>query len=97
VTVEKLMNHPVVIDMTAYYDRVREEGFIGSEKPEGFNLGVHLRYLLDLDPTAVYHEVGESTIVYYVSPKSRIPGVGRIVLAPDGRHRRIDTVGFDPR
>lgn len=59
-------------------------------------LAVGLHYLKYLDPTAVYHVVGNSTVVYYDSPHGE-PGVARIVLAPDGKHRRIDRVGFDPR
>lgn len=63
-------------------------------------LAVGLRYIKYLDPTAVYHVVGNSTVVYYDSPHGmeHPPGSScRIVLAPDGKHRRIGIVGIDPR
>lgn len=63
-------------------------------------LAMHLRHLLSLDRTAVYNEVGGSTIVYYVSGNASYgPGemCTRIVLAPNGDRRRIGRVGFDPR
>jgi hypothetical protein len=63
-------------------------------------LAVHLRHLLSLDPTAVYNIVGDSTVVYYISDKMKYEAgkaCTRIVLAPNGKHRRIGAVGFDPR
>lgn len=63
-------------------------------------LAVGLRHILHLDPTAVYHVVGDSTVVYYDSPHGQPldPGQAcRIVLAPDGKHRRIGIVDVDPR
>jgi hypothetical protein len=63
-------------------------------------LAVRLRDLLHLDPTAVYHVVGDSTVVYYDSPHAKAlePGQAcRIILAPDGKHRRIGIVNIDPR
>jgi hypothetical protein len=64
-------------------------------------LGVQLHHLLHLDPTAVYHVVGDSTVIYYDSPhaaKALEPGQAcRIILAPDGKHRRIGIVNIDPR
>jgi hypothetical protein len=63
-------------------------------------LAVQLRYLLHLDPTAVYHVVGDSLVIYYDSPhgKPLEPGQAcRIILAPDGTRRRIGIVNIDPR
>lgn len=60
-------------------------------------LAVGLSCIRHLDPTAVYHIVGDSTVAYYHSPHAEPGGVARIVLAPNGKHRRIDRVGFDPR
>lgn len=93
-----LTEHPVHIETQEYYDRVRQEGFIGKKRPEQFQLGVHLKYLLELDPRAVFLIRGNSTVVYYTSQFAREKeGIARIVLDPQGNHRRIDTVYFDPR
>lgn len=63
-------------------------------------LQMQVRFLLTLDSKAVYGEVAGSTIVYYISPHAKhiVDGeCGRMVLAADGAHLRIDKVGFDPR
>jgi hypothetical protein len=63
-------------------------------------LAFHIRHLLSLDSTAVYHVVGDSTVVYYDSPHGQPLDAGqacRIVLAPDGTRRRIGIVDVDPR
>lgn len=63
-------------------------------------LAVHLHNLLYLDPSAVYRMNGGSTVVYYHSALAKPLPEGsscRIVLAPDGKHRRIGIVGVDPR
>jgi hypothetical protein len=105
-----LTEHPVVRAMEAYYAACYERGQAAREtgalipsipdKPEQFYLGVRLRHLLQMDPNAVYHMVGDSTVAYYVSGKATNTPAGgccRIVLAPDGKHRRIGPVGHDPR
>ena len=92
-----LSEHPEYIAQQERY------ALLGPGKPytkiEISQLAVHIKHLLTLDPTAVYKIVGDSTVVYYDSGyKPKPPGhVARIILAPDGSHRRIDTVGFDPR
>lgn len=63
-------------------------------------LAFHMRYIAQLDPTAVYTTMGNSTVVYYESPHATntpVNGSCRLVLAPNGDTRKIGTVGFDPR
>jgi hypothetical protein len=88
---EKLADHP------ALHLPKRE---LGEPWTDERKLATHLRHIKSLDPAAVYKIVAGSTVVYYDSPHGKVLPPGsccRIVLAPNGKHRRIGIVGFDPR
>lgn len=90
-----LSSHPALHVHTPQASRATYQPPTDAEK-----LAVHLRHIMHLDPTAVYHVVGDSTVVYYHSQfgKPVEPGQAcRLVLAPDGDHRRIGIVDVDPR
>lgn len=87
---DALRNHPALHVKRVAYTPMTDD----------HKLAVSLRHLLSLDDQAVYTLVAGSTVVYYVSPHMKETpegGCARIVLAKDGKTRRIGVVGFDPR
>lgn len=100
---KSLSEHPDYVAQQERYDSIRGQALLDPPKFTKIEINqraVRMRHLLTLDPSAVYHTVGDSAVIYYRSSVSRPyePGTcTRIVLAPDGKHRKIDQVGFDPR